>query len=219
MLNTRAHLKGGQRKRGYLHSLATTLSLRAVGPATVLSHKCDILSLLKDDQIVRDNRLPVHCRHLESRRHSTVIPVATQMSLPPVCLPPVSTSLIFGVGALTTFSWLLAWPGLHQVAQEAPPSAAWSVFLWAATSRCAPFIMSCHMLRCLEFHASSQESHELKSLAVPEPRFRRTVWSRKILFLSYEIAVHKCPENSPNPAKRISFTWPRKYSTWPRKYS
>ena len=39
--------------------LAGTLSLRAVGLATVLSRKCDILSLLKDDQIVRDNRLPV----------------------------------------------------------------------------------------------------------------------------------------------------------------
>ena len=40
------------------------------------------LLLLKDDQIVRDKRLPVHCRHLESRRHPTAIPVATQMSLP-----------------------------------------------------------------------------------------------------------------------------------------
>ena len=38
--------------------LASTFSLRAVGPATLLSHKCDILSLLKDDQSVRDNRLP-----------------------------------------------------------------------------------------------------------------------------------------------------------------
>ena len=44
--------------------LASTLSLRAVGPATVLSHKCDMLSLLKDDHIVRNNRFPVHCRHL-----------------------------------------------------------------------------------------------------------------------------------------------------------
>ena len=32
------------------------------------------LLVLKDDQIVRDNRLPVHCRHLVSRRHRTVIP-------------------------------------------------------------------------------------------------------------------------------------------------
>ena len=39
---------------GYLHLLASTLSLRAV--ATVLSHKCDIPSLMKDDQIARDNR-------------------------------------------------------------------------------------------------------------------------------------------------------------------
>ena len=62
----------------------STLSLRAVGPATVLSHKCDILSLLKDDHIVRDNSLPV-----ASRRNRTVIPVAMQMSLPLVCLPSV----------------------------------------------------------------------------------------------------------------------------------
>ena len=58
--------------------LASTLSLCTVGPATVLSHKCD-LSLLKDDQIVRDNRLPVHCRHLAATsycdpgRHANVI--------------------------------------------------------------------------------------------------------------------------------------------------
>ena len=44
------------------------------------THKCVILSLLKDDQIVRDNRLPIHCRHLASRRYRTLIPVATQMS-------------------------------------------------------------------------------------------------------------------------------------------
>ena len=31
-----------------------------VWPATVLSHKCDIHSLLKDNHIARDNRLPVH---------------------------------------------------------------------------------------------------------------------------------------------------------------
>ena len=67
-----------------MHLLASTLSLRAVGPATVLSHKCDILSLLKDNQIMRDNRVPVHCWHLASRRHHTAIPVATQMSLPGV---------------------------------------------------------------------------------------------------------------------------------------
>ena len=35
-----------------------------------------------------DNRLPVHCRRLRSLRHRTVIPVATQMPLPPVCLLP-----------------------------------------------------------------------------------------------------------------------------------
>ena len=87
---SRAHLKEGNGKGGYSHLLASTLSLGAVGPATVLSHKCDILSLLKDDLIVRDNRLPVHCRHLASRQHRTVIPVAMQMSLPLVCLPPVN---------------------------------------------------------------------------------------------------------------------------------
>ena len=67
------------------------LSLRKVGPTTVLSHKCDILSLLQDDQIVHDNRLPVRCRHFASRHHHTVILVATQMSLPLVCSPPVQT--------------------------------------------------------------------------------------------------------------------------------
>ena len=79
--------KRGVTERGYSHLLASALSLRAVGPATVLSQKCDMLPVLKDDQIVRDNRLPVHCRHLVSRRHRIVILVATQMSLPPVCLP------------------------------------------------------------------------------------------------------------------------------------
>ena len=67
--------------------LDSTLSLRAVGPATVLSHKCDILSLLKDAQIGRENYLPVHCRHLPSWRHHIVIPVATQMSLPLFAYP------------------------------------------------------------------------------------------------------------------------------------
>ena len=62
--------------------LASTLSLRAVGPATVLSHKCDILSLLKDDEIVRDNHLPVHCRHLASRRHHTVNVVTPLFAYP-----------------------------------------------------------------------------------------------------------------------------------------
>ena len=59
------------------------LSLRAAGPATVLSHKCEIPSLLKDGQIARDNRLPVHCLRLRSLRHYIVILVAMQMSLPP----------------------------------------------------------------------------------------------------------------------------------------
>ena len=54
--------------------LASTLSLRAVGPATVVSHTCDILSLLKDDQTVRDNRLP-SCQHIvgTSRRGDIVL--------------------------------------------------------------------------------------------------------------------------------------------------
>ena len=58
-LSNLGHIKGGGTERGYSHLHASTLSLRAVGPATVLSHKYDILSLLKDDQNVRDNRLPV----------------------------------------------------------------------------------------------------------------------------------------------------------------
>ena len=45
--------KSGQNRSG-------TLSLRVARLATVLSHKCDMNSLLKDDQIVRENRLPVH---------------------------------------------------------------------------------------------------------------------------------------------------------------
>ena len=40
-------------------------------------------------QNVRDNRLPLHYRHLARRRHRIVIPVTTQMSLPPVCLNPL----------------------------------------------------------------------------------------------------------------------------------
>ena len=80
---------GGLRKGGCSHLLASTLSVRAAGPSTILSHKCNILSLLNDDRIACNNRLPVHCRHLRSLRHRTVIPVATQMSLPHVCLPPV----------------------------------------------------------------------------------------------------------------------------------
>ena len=38
--------------------------LRAAGPATAPSHRCDIPSLLKDNQIARDKRLPVHCRRV-----------------------------------------------------------------------------------------------------------------------------------------------------------
>ena len=78
--------------------LASTLSLRAVGPATVLSHKCNILSLLKDNKLGRDNRLPVHCRHLASRRHRTAIPVATPMSLNTPCLftPCLNVPNFFG---------------------------------------------------------------------------------------------------------------------------
>ena len=55
----------------------------------VLSHKCDIPSLRKDDQSARDNRLPVHCRRFRSLRHCTVyILAATQTLLPSICLPP-----------------------------------------------------------------------------------------------------------------------------------
>ena len=46
--------------------LATTLSLRTAGLATLLSHKCDIRALLKDDHIARDNCLPVHFRDAET---------------------------------------------------------------------------------------------------------------------------------------------------------
>ena len=84
-----AFKKGGGTRKGYSHLLASALSLRAGGSATILSRKCDILSLLKDDQIVHDNRLPVHCRHVASRGHRTAISVVMQTSLPLVCLPPV----------------------------------------------------------------------------------------------------------------------------------
>ena len=51
--------------------------------------KCDTRPLVEAYQIARDNRLPVQCRRLRLVRHRTVLPVVTQMSLPPVCLPPV----------------------------------------------------------------------------------------------------------------------------------
>ena len=54
-------LKGKERKGlGYSHLLASTLPLAQRGTATVLSHKCDTASLLKDDQIARDNE-PCQC--------------------------------------------------------------------------------------------------------------------------------------------------------------
>ena len=40
-------------------------------------------SLLKQNLIARNNRLPVQCRRVASSRHFTVIPVAMRMSLPP----------------------------------------------------------------------------------------------------------------------------------------
>ena len=33
---------------------------------------------MKDEEIARDNRLPVHCRHLTSRRHCIAIPVVAE---------------------------------------------------------------------------------------------------------------------------------------------
>ena len=61
---------------GVLHRVASTL-------------RWGIPCLLKNNQIARDNRLPVQCRYLRLRRHRTVILVVTQMLLPPVWLPPV----------------------------------------------------------------------------------------------------------------------------------
>ena len=83
------HISKGGIGKGGIRMCLPVHCLSARSDRQLLSRKCDILSLLKDDQSVRDNRLPVHCRHLASRRHRTAIPVATQMSLPPVCLPPV----------------------------------------------------------------------------------------------------------------------------------
>ena len=82
----RASLKGGNGKGGIRICLPVHCSLHG-RTGNALSHKCDIPSWLKDDQIACDNRLPVHCQRLWSMRHHTVIPVATQMSLRPVCLP------------------------------------------------------------------------------------------------------------------------------------
>ena len=61
----RAGLTGGELKGRYSHVLASALCLRAVGPATVLSHKCDIPTLLKNDQITHLAviRLPRKCRY------------------------------------------------------------------------------------------------------------------------------------------------------------
>ena len=78
--------KGGNGKGG----IHICLPVHCLSAAAVLqSHTCDIPSLLKDDQLARDNRLPLQCRRLRSSRHCIVIPVATQMSIPLVCLPPV----------------------------------------------------------------------------------------------------------------------------------
>ena len=55
----RGLIKRGVTQRGYSHLLASTLSLRAAGPATILSHRCNIPFLLKDDHIARHNQLPV----------------------------------------------------------------------------------------------------------------------------------------------------------------
>ena len=82
-----AHEKGGCRKGGIriclpVHCLSARSDRQPYCHTNATYPPC-----LKDDQIVRDNCLPVHCRHLASRRHRTVIPVATQMLLPPVCYP------------------------------------------------------------------------------------------------------------------------------------
>ena len=41
-----------------MHLLASTLSVGTAGAATILSHTCEIPSF-KDNQIARDNHLPV----------------------------------------------------------------------------------------------------------------------------------------------------------------
>ena len=105
----RAGLKEGYRKGGCSHLLASALSLRTAGPARVLSHKCDIPSLLKDDQIARDNHLPARCRHLQSLRHGTVIPIAMQISLTPLCLPPVETCPKGAMMLLRSHSTTVLW--------------------------------------------------------------------------------------------------------------
>ena len=79
-------------KRGYLHLVAGTLSLRAFGPATIQSHKCDIHSFLKHDQSCARQSLAgtLLARSVAASSYSHPSdPVATRMSLPLVCLAPV----------------------------------------------------------------------------------------------------------------------------------
>ena len=59
-------LKGGNGKGG-IRIYLPVHCLSARSDRQPDSHKCDILALLKDDQIVRDNCLPVHCRHVACR--------------------------------------------------------------------------------------------------------------------------------------------------------
>ena len=76
-------------ERGYSHLLASTLPLCAA----VLSHKCDIPSLLKDDQSTR--MIACQYRRLRSLRDRTVIPVVEKILIL-VCLPPVWTCPMAG---------------------------------------------------------------------------------------------------------------------------
>ena len=99
--------KGGDGRGGYSHLLASTLSLRAVGPATVVSHivKCDILPPFEGRPNCARQSLASTLSAPRVAATPCCDPVATQMSLPPVsaavCLPPVKRAqLILSVSQM-----------------------------------------------------------------------------------------------------------------------
>ena len=78
---------GGNGKGVYTHLVASGIvSLHQTGNRTF--RQMQNHSSSRDDQVACDNRLPVQCRCLQLVRHSTVMPIATQMSLPTYLLGP-----------------------------------------------------------------------------------------------------------------------------------
>ena len=116
--NFRAGFQRGLRKGGYSDLLASALSLHRAGLATVLLYRCDVPSVLKDDQIVRDNRLLVRCRRLRSLRHRTLIPSATASVATP-CFKP-ARSFWGSLSSLGTSVW--GYSGLSREVGSLTPS-------------------------------------------------------------------------------------------------